>query len=90
MHKEFSDQIKGTKIDGYEIRSEVNFIEGNSIDSNLKGSIRVDALVIDESDKIVAVYDLKTGGAYMSSGQFRKIIKHIDGNDVPVFIVKVK
>lgn len=68
----FLDIIK-YRVDGYTIRTEVSYLNGKIVPYGTKGSARIDAALYDSHGQLVHAYDLKTGGASLSTNQIRHI-----------------
>ena len=72
-HKAFADAVNGTKIGSNVIRTEVSYLNGQIVRYGTKGSARIDAGLYDKSGKLLQVFDLKTGGAKLTSKQVQHI-----------------
>ncbi|WP_289299236.1 RHS repeat-associated core domain-containing protein, partial [Xylanibacter rodentium] len=67
------------------IRAEVSFdIHGREVARGTSGSIRLDVVEYSANGTIVAVYDLKTGGAYLSDKRIAQIRQYLGMPDLPV------
>ncbi|MGH2639709.1 MAG: hypothetical protein ACRDF4_10605, partial [Rhabdochlamydiaceae bacterium] len=61
-----------------DLRGEVSFIGGKEFDYGTKGSIRADAILVNEQGNAIAVFDLKTGKAILSEIR-KKILMNATG-----------
>ena len=73
VHAAFSKLAAGLKIGGYEIRTEVLYLNGRIVKYGTKGSARIDAGLYNSKGELVQVFDLKTGGARLTSKQVQHI-----------------
>ena len=73
VHAAFSKLAAGLKIGGYEIRTEVSYLNGRIVKYGTKGSARIDAGLYNSKGELVQVFDLKTGGARLTSKQVQHI-----------------
>mgnify|MGYP004695102959 CR=1 FL=1 len=67
-------------------KTEISFLNGEVVKYETKGSSRLDAVLLDEKGNIIAVFDLKTGNAKLSTSQIDKIHANLPegAKDVPV------
>ena len=73
VHATFSKLANNLSVDGYTIRTEVSYLNGKIVPYGTKGSARIDAALYDSHGQLVHAYDLKTGGASLSTNQIRHI-----------------
>jgi len=69
-------------------QSALSFLHGGEVKYGTKESVRIDVLEYDESGKIIAAYDLKTGSAKLNQKQIDAIRKNTGIFDLPVFEIK--
>jgi len=68
VHKEFENQINLLKQQGVNVSSEVSYLNGKVVPYGTENSVRAD-VVVGDINSPTAVYDLKTGGATISTTQ---------------------
>jgi len=69
----FAKAVNGMKIGDNVIKTEVSYLNGQVVKYGTKGSARIDARLYNKKGELVQVFDLKTGGAKLTSLQ----VKHI-------------
>jgi len=74
-HSIFSKSINGMQIGNYTIKSEVSYLNGQIVKHGTKGSARIDAGLYNSKNELIHVFDLKTGGARLTTKQ----VQHIQG-----------
>ena len=73
VHSAFAKAANGLKIGDCTIRTEVSYLNGKVVAYGTKGSARIDAGLYNSKGELIQVFDLKTGGAKLTSEQ----VKHI-------------
>jgi len=86
QHSAFKSVVDSAKND--RLKTEISFKDGEVVPYGRKGSVRIDVLECDESGKIIAAYDLKTGSAKLNQKQIDAIRKNTGIFDLPVFEIK--
>ena len=83
-HAAFKKIVDNFKNANY--KTEISFLNGEVVKYGTKGSSRLDAVLLDEKGNIIAVFDLKTGNAKLSTSQIDKIHANLPegAKDVPV------
>ena len=91
VHSVFAADVKSQDIRGIDGNGvEQSFTLGDVVRYGLDGSIRTDVILRDESGKIIAVYDVKTGSARLKGERVQEIRAHLKiGKDVPIFELHV-
>lgn len=86
QHSEFKKIIddSGNKM----FRTEISFKDGVEVQYGKKGSIRFDVLEYDKKGNLVAVYDLKTGGAKLTEERIAEMRKHLKNYNVPIIEIR--
>jgi len=88
LHYDFGDAVKSAIRSGElrgNIKVEHTFPEAREIRYGSKGSIRTDVVLRNELGEVVAIYDLKTGGAYLDAKRVAQLrAKTNSGLNVPV------
>src|SRR5690554_2250671 len=74
-HTAFAKAVNGMQIGNYTIRSEVSYLNGQIVKHGTKGSARIDAGLYNSKNELIHVFDLKTGGARLTTKQ----VQHIQG-----------
>ena len=87
VHATFSKLVAGLKVGGYEIRTEVSYLNGRIVPFGTKGSARIDAGLYNSKGELVQVFGLKTGGAKLTSKQVQHIQAQVR-KDVPVIEIR--
>ncbi len=82
-HKTFADLADGMKIGDNVIRTEVSYLNGKIVDYGTKGSARLDAGLYNSKNELIQAFDLKTGGAKLTSKQVEHI-QNQTGKQIPV------
>jgi len=72
-HSAFAKAVNGMKIGDNVIKTEVSYLNGQVVSYGTKGSARIDAGLFDKNGKLLQVFDLKTGGAKLTSKQVQHI-----------------
>ena len=70
-HSAFATEVKA--LDNRYIGVEQSYIGGKPTDYGHKGSIRFDVVVYDDSNKVIAAFDLKTGSATLTAGRIQRM-----------------
>ena len=78
---------EGMKIGKYQIKTELSYLDGKIVKYGTKGSARIDAGLFDSKGRLVAVFDLKTGGAKLTAKQVAHIQKQTRTN---VQVIEIK
>ncbi len=74
VHKRFADEVRARNLPGIgRVGVEQSFVKTLPTRYGLEGSIRTDIVLRNENDVIIAIYDLKTGGATMRPSREKKI-----------------
>ena len=73
IHSAFAKLANGLKIGDNTIRTEVSYLDGQIVKSDTKGSARIDAGLYNSKGELIEVFDLKTGGAKLTSKQVQHI-----------------
>ena len=79
-HGLFSSMAEGMKVGKYQIKTEVSYLNGQIVKHGTKGSARIDAGLYNSKGQLVAVFDLKTGGASLTAKQVAHIQKQTRTN----------
>jgi hypothetical protein len=92
VHAEFARVVKALNLPGIgTVGVEQSFDSEGLARYGLDGSIRTDIILRNEQQHIIAIYDVKTGNATMSSPREAKIRAFTRvGRDVPVIILRAK
>jgi hypothetical protein len=72
-HSAFAKAANGMKIGDNVIRTEVSYLNGKVVKHGTKGSARIDAGLYNSKGELLQVFDLKTGGARLTSQQVQHI-----------------
>ena len=89
IHRDFGDAVKAENMRG--IRVEHTFPEGQEINYGTKGTIRTDVVLRNERGEVVAIYDVKTGGAYLDAKRVAQLrAKTGVGLSVPVIEMHIQ
>lgn len=70
-------------------KTEVSYLDGKPVGYGTPGSVRLDAVVWSEG-KIIAVFDLKTGGATLTEARIQQIRSHLPPYAQAVPILEVR
>jgi hypothetical protein len=91
VHSVFAADIKSQNIPGIDGNGvEQSFSFGDVVRFGLDGSVRTDVVLRDETGKIIAVYDVKTGSARLSGARVREIRAQLKiGPEVKIFELHV-
>lgn len=83
VHVDFAAQVKALGLRGVEV--EQSFFEKAPGGYGEPGSIRTDVLLRNDAGDIIAIYDVKTGGAFLSAGRVKELREKTDvGIGVPI------
>lgn len=80
-HSEFADLVRGLKNSS--VKAEVRYFNGAPVQPGVAtptGSVRLDVVEYDGNGNVIAVYDLKTGSAGLTSGRIAEIRSHLPNN----------
>lgn len=75
VHTAFEDEVGA--LDRDNLRTEVSFKNGAEVRRGTRGSVRMDVIEVDASGNVLAVYDLKTGSAVLTSARIARIRSHL-------------
>jgi hypothetical protein len=89
VHLAFAADVRWQDIPGIGSDGvEQSFKLGLVVRHGLSGSIRTDVLLRDDSGKIIAVWDVKTGNAVLTDERIREIQDELSlSADVPIFVL---
>jgi hypothetical protein len=88
VHVDFGVRVRLLDIPGVEV--EQSFFKEDSAKYGDPGSIRTDIILRNEAGDIQAIYDVKTGGAVLTSTRVKEIRDHTGaGPDVPIIEMQV-
>jgi len=88
VHVDFGVRVRLQEIPGVEV--EQSFFDKDTADYGDPGSIRTDILLRNEAGDIQAIYDVKTGGAVLTSTRVKEIRDHTGaGSEVPIIELQV-
>jgi hypothetical protein len=87
VHLAFAADVRWQDIPGIGHDGvEQSFRLGDIVRYGLSGSIRTDVLLRDDNDKIIAVWDIKTGNAVLTDARIREIQDQLRlSDDIPIF-----
>lgn len=83
-HSNSKQLVDGSSLKN--VRTEVSYLNGIEVPYGTKGSVRLDA-VLYSKNKIVGVWDLKTGNAGLSQRRINQILSHLP-NSAPINILR--
>ncbi len=90
VHKQFADAVRAAQIPGigyYDVETTFSLEEGARYGS--PESIRTDVVLRDEDDKIIAIYDVKTGVSGLSPGRISELLtKTRAGPDTRIIVLR--
>lgn len=90
VHTKFREAVEGIEIDGYYVRTEVNYRHGTDFKTtSVRGECRIDAAIYDADNNIVKIFDLKTGSAKLNQRQINHIRKNVN-SPAPIEEIKVE
>jgi hypothetical protein len=86
IHLMFANDVKLQNLPGIGRNGvEQSFSLGDIADYGEDGTIRVDVYMRDETGKVIAIWDVKTGGAILTGARVRQLRAEVRvGTDVPV------
>lgn len=88
VHVDFAAQVKSQGLRGVEV--EQSFFEKAPGGYGEAGSVRTDVLLRNDTGDIIAIYDVKTGGAVLTSGRVRELREKTGvGISVPIIELQV-
>lgn len=88
VHVDFGAQVKSQGLRGVEV--EQSFFDEVPRGYGYPGSVRTDVLLRNDSGDIIAIYDVKTGGAVLSSSRVRELREKTGvGIGVPIIELQV-
>jgi len=92
VHKLFADAVRLNDLPGIGRDGvEQSFIGGDKADYGEEGSIRTDVIVRGAAGEIIAIYDLKTGDAFLSPRREQALRSESGARpDVPVIVLKLR
>jgi hypothetical protein len=91
VHVDFAAQVRGQGIPGISPGDvEQSFFNKDTADYGDPGSIRTDVILRNDIGDIIAIYDVKTGGAVLSAARVRELRDHTGvGPEVPIIELQV-
>jgi RHS repeat-associated protein len=72
-HSALAKAANGLKIGDNVVRTEVSYLNGEIVKHGTKGSARIDAGLYNSKGQLIQVFELKTGGAKLTSQQVQHI-----------------
>lgn len=88
VHTVFKQEVSA--LGRTDLRTEVSYISGKEVRYGASGSTRIDVVEYGASNQIVAVYDLKTGTAYLSPSRTNQIQQSLPPSGTPVPLIVIK
>jgi hypothetical protein len=94
IHRDFGDAVKDAirseNLRG-DIRVEHTYPEGDEWWYSKKGTIRTDVVLRNDGGEVIAIYDVKTGGAYLDAKRVQELrVKTKAGPDIPVIEMHIQ
>jgi hypothetical protein len=91
VHVAFGTAVRLAGLEGIGPRDvEHSFIDGESADHGQPGSIRTDVVLRNEAGAVIAIYDVKTGGAKLTEARVRQLRRKTGaGPNVPIIEMHV-
>ncbi len=89
VHKLFADKVNGMKFGDYRLDAEVTYLNHFRKSEHAKGSVRLDAVLLDADENIIHAFDLKTGTATFTDKRFQTIQQHLSTpSDITIIYVE--
>lgn len=90
-HLEFAKRVRELNIPGIRTEGvEQSFDLGDVVRYGLEGSVRTDVVLRDPSGIPIAVYDLKTGNAKLTTSRVQEIREAVGRPDIPVIELRYR
>ena len=91
VHVEFAAELRTLGIKGISPSDvEQSFFNGDAIIYGEPGSVRTDVILRNDIGDIIAIYDVKTGGAMLTAARVRELRDHTGvGIEVPIIELQV-
>jgi hypothetical protein len=91
VHLDFAGRVRASGLRGISSRDvEQSFLDGDVTGYGGPDSIRTDVILRSDSGDIIAIYDVKTGGAKLTPARIKKIREHTGvGLSVPIIELQV-
>lgn len=83
VHSAFGAAVSAQRLEGVEV--EFSYMKNSKVPYGKEGSVRADVALRSIGDEVIAIYDLKTGGAAVSSSRANELRSHFSASRyVPV------
>jgi len=86
QHTQFAKNVNAAG--NANLKTEVSYLNGKVVAYGTPGSVRLDVVQYDAKGNIMAIYDLKTGSATLTSSRITEIQSAVGNSSVPVIEIK--